>query len=196
MRASGRPHSGWPGPDLLSWPYMDLPVEWNAALTHEPTARHLDGLVAEHVMGWRRPTRPYQAWDRRPDVPGVMLCRQGELPHFCADIAAAWQVVEKLRERFTVDITVENTVARVRIFTGDRYDLLPGAMRDLARVEAPTAPFAICLAALQTVQAGDIPASEPGVPDNVAQVHELIARVDHAMRLEQENRARDDPAIP
>ena len=184
--------SGWARRDLLSWPDMDLPVSWNAALTHEPTARHLDGLIAEHVMGWRRPTRPYQAWDKRPDVPGVMLCRQRELPHFCADIAAAWQVVEKLRERFTVDISVDHSVARVRVFAGDRYDLLPGALRDLAQVEARTAPMAICLAALQAVQPRDQPARGRGVADNVAEVHELIARVDHAMRLEQEGRAQND----
>jgi len=167
---------------------MDLPVELNAALTHEPTAQHLDALVAEQVMGWLKPSRPYQAWDKRPDLPGVMLCRQHELPRFCSDIAAAWQVVEKLRERFSVDISVDHSVARVRVFAGDRYDLLPGAVRDLAQVEARTAPIAICLAALETVQASDIPAGEQDVTDNVAEVHELIARVDHAIRLEQEGR--------
>ena len=171
---------------------MDLPVESNPAFTPEPTAQHLDALVAEQVMGWRKPSRPYQPWDKRPDLPGVMLCRQHELPRFCSDIAAAWQVVEKLRERFSVDINVDHSVARVRVSAGDRYDLLPGAVRDLAQVEARTAPIAICLAALQTVQASDIPASEQDVTDNVAEVHELIARVDHAIRLEQEDRAWDD----
>ena len=171
---------------------MDLPVDSNAAFTHEPTAQHLDALVAEQVMGWRKPRRPYQPWDKRPDLPGVMLCRQHELPRFCSDIAAAWQVVDKLRERFSVDINVDHSVARVRVSAGDRYDLLPGAVRDLAQVEARTAPIAICLAALQTVQASDIPASEQDVTDNVAEVHELIARVDHAIRLEQEGRAWDD----
>ena len=172
---------------------MDLPVEWNTTQTPEPTEQHLDLLVAEHVMGWRKPTRPYQAWDRRPDVPGVILCRQHELPHFSTDIAAAWQVVEKLRERCTVDISVEHSVARVRVFRGDRYDLLPGAVRDLAQVEARTAPLAICLAALQAVQADDPPATEHDVTENVAEVHALIARVDHALQLEQES--RDDPTV-
>jgi len=167
---------------------MDFPVELNAALTYEPTALRLDALVAEQVMGWRKPNRPYQSWDKRPDLPGVMLCRQHELPRFSSDIAAAWQVVEKLRERFSVEIRVDHSVARVRVFAGDRYDLLPGAVRDLAQVEARTAPIAICLAALQTVQEGEMPAAEPDVTDNVAVVHELIARVDHALRLEQEDR--------
>lgn len=170
---------------------MDLPVHWNAALAHEPTAENLDGLVAEQVMGWRKPTRPYQPWDKRPDLPGVMLCGQHELPRFCSDIAAAWQVVHKLRERFTVEIRVEHSAARVRVLAGDRYDLLPGAVHDLAQVEARTAPIAICLAALQTVQFVDMPATEQDVTDNVAVVHELIARVDHALRLEQESRARE-----
>ncbi len=175
---------------------MDLPVELNAALTQEPAAQHLDPLVAEQVMGWRKPSRPYQPWDKRPDVPGVMLCRQHELPRFSSDIAAAWQVVEKLRERFAVEIHVDNSVARVRIFAGDRYDLLPGAVRDLAQVEARTAPMAICLAALHTVRAREMSASEHDVTDNIAEVHELIARVDHAMRLEQKGRAWEDRTNP
>jgi hypothetical protein len=39
-------------------------------------------------------------------------------------------------------------------------------------------------------------ASEQDVTDNIAEVHELIARVDHAMRLEQKGRAWEDRTNP
>ena len=174
---------------------MEIQFEGKAASTHEPTARHLDGLVAEQVMGWHRPTRPYQPWDKRPDLPGVMLCRQHELPRFCTDIAAAWQVVDKLRERFSVDVCVERSIARVRIFAGDRYDLLPGAVQDVAVAEAASAPVAICVAALQAVEIVDGPEDPPGRTENVAEVHELISRIEAAIHREQVAR-EGEPAEP
>jgi len=174
---------------------MEIQFDGNATVAHEPTARHLDGLVAEQVMGWHKPTRPYQPWDKRPDLPGVMLCRQHELPRFCTDITAAWQVVEKLRERFSVDISVESSVVKVRVFAGDRYDLLPGAVRDVAVAEAASAPVAICVAALQAVETVDGPEDPPGKPENVAEVHELITRIEAAIHREQAARG-GDPSVP
>ncbi len=175
---------------------MQLPSEWTPVnLSQTPAARRLDGMIAEKVMGWARPSRPYQPWDKRPDVPGVMLCRQHELPPFCTDIRSAWDVVEKLRERFTIDVSIDSESANVRIFTGDRYELLPGAVRDLAFVEAPTAPMAICLAALKAVenQVASEGVSEPA--ENVAEIHELIARLDEAARRAQANRESATPRI-
>ena len=132
---------------------MEFPPELTSAdLSHTSTAKRLDGLVAETVLGWTKPTRPYQSWDKRPDVPGVMLCRQNELPAFSSEIGAAWEVVEKLRKRYHVDISVGHRAARVRVFLGEPYELLPGAVRDLANVEARTAPMAICLAGLEAVE--------------------------------------------
>lgn len=61
--------------------------------------RELDRLVAERVMGWRvfgTPevyaywTEPYEGEKRLGDMPS--------LPRFSTDIAAAWTVVERMRE--------------------------------------------------------------------------------------------------
>lgn len=62
----------------------------------------MDALVAEKVMGWK-PTESYwpsqsyrvKCWNTpQSNVPLDMAC----LPHYSTDIAAAWQVVERLRD--------------------------------------------------------------------------------------------------
>jgi hypothetical protein len=53
-----------------------------------PAGRELDALVAEKVMGWKLlPIVHFVVTDIGEEVP---------CPRFSADIAAAWQVVEKL----------------------------------------------------------------------------------------------------
>lgn len=62
--------------------------------------RSLDRLVAEKVMGWTPPTRPYQPWDMDPvNHPGCVLVGNDSLPHFSESIADAWLVVERMREK-------------------------------------------------------------------------------------------------
>jgi hypothetical protein len=54
-----------------------------------PAGRELDALVAERVLGLRID----DAWFQHPD--GRRVSSDG-LPHYSTDIAAAWQVVDKL----------------------------------------------------------------------------------------------------
>lgn len=60
--------------------------------------RELDRLVAEQIMGWRYYASGYGLAAQRP----YWVTPQGpfsaeNLPRFSADVAAAWQVVERLR---------------------------------------------------------------------------------------------------
>jgi hypothetical protein len=107
--------------------------------------RELDALVAEKVMG-RRFTRH--------------LCEPGTPPHewvdsdvpeYSTDIAAAWGVVEKLREHFAgVEVmALTKTNANPNYFEAKLW--ANTWVHSFA--EAPTAPHAICLAALKAVGA-------------------------------------------
>lgn len=72
-----------------------------------------------------------------------------ELPHYSTDIAAAWEVVERLRERYDRQL-------EVRPYSLKLSNAYRVAIRDvhaeLDYVTAPTAPLAICLAALAVVE--------------------------------------------
>ena len=90
------------------------------------TPRERDAWVAEAVMGWQ--------WT------------------YTSDIAAAWQVVEKM---------MEGEHNSFRLFRCDGFpesrrcaaSFKPSVESALKLVEAPTAPEAICLAALMAVLA-------------------------------------------
>ncbi len=60
--------------------------------------RELDALVAEHVMGWRSVSKPKEAPDPKDleDYFGIAEGACWLVPHYSTDIAAAWQVVEKI----------------------------------------------------------------------------------------------------
>lgn len=117
--------------------------------------RDLDALVAERVFGWtRHPKKPHRTDNRA--IGGVVFCRP-ECPgidfggalnyvaHYSTDIASAWLVVEKLIE------TTPRGDVQVNHFDGqwgaslghnaEGYERGPSAF-------APTAPEAICKAAL------------------------------------------------
>ena len=111
--------------------------------------RELDALVAEKVMGW-------QWYDGHGTAgPSYWETQGGEFAHFgefepSTDIAAAWEVVEKMAE-LVGPISVawgsfgtEGNMASVMAFMGNP----PG-------VVAPTAPLAICRAALLAVMERD-----------------------------------------
>ena len=107
--------------------------------------RELDALIAEKIIGWRVDYDSYRHWT---DIPGVkakdlILSEPGyifhgektieDVPHYSTDIAAAWQVAEKVR------LTVAPFGADMWSATHDgKY----------FRVEH-SAPYAICLAALR-----------------------------------------------
>ena len=116
--------------------------------------REVDALIAVKVMGWQYtignyrpllvPTNndPRMSWVAEWDEKG----RPDWLPHYSTEISAAWQVIEKMLEiGFSSRIKVEERKCTKCAFWRvgiSRYISLP----------APTAPLAICRAALMTVQ--------------------------------------------
>ena len=120
--------------------------------------RELDALVAEQVMGWTacdpaQESRPWECGDERPSVRTGMGIPPGEsdrneIPHFSTDIAAAWEVVEKLdRDGHTMEMDKRDAGWVVRFVDYSKDPILSMEITDTA----PTAPLAICLAALKAV---------------------------------------------
>lgn len=117
--------------------------------------RELDALIAEKVMGITKLShRPLDANEMcrrcfRPAGQGDNLPASCVAQPYSTDIAAAWEVVEKLdlfgkrdmfiyknwRGKYSIDETVDAGMGT----------------RDIAIAEADTAPQAICLAALKAV---------------------------------------------
>jgi hypothetical protein len=132
--------------------------------------RELDALTAEKVMGWKlykciNPSHVYEPylWCSPEDtrVPNDHWPRHRVLdphetvadtvtkiiPHYSTDIAAAWQVVEKMLKIGQVNVGYHKLADpswACRIFG------LEGDLTDI-EVYAPTAPLAICLAALKAI---------------------------------------------
>jgi hypothetical protein len=122
-----------------------------------PAGREMDALVAERVMGWvRHPDSMYRHWcERQPDGTLRFLDQCEPLHtvrpwHPSTDIAAAWEVVEKLRgESFPWEFSlgwrhIEPFVSFGR--TANQKD-------EIGFSHGETAPLAICRAALKTVNA-------------------------------------------
>ena len=100
----------------------DVYEKW-AEESHAAWMRRIDVFVAEKVMGWVQETLEW----------GV-----SQLPHYSTQIADAWLVVEKLKERFDIEISC-NVQGWTMYVYNDTY----------SGIYAPTAPLAICLAALK-----------------------------------------------
>lgn len=91
--------------------------------------RQIDTLVAQYVMGL-----PDKDINRRTMV-------RSDLPHYTTDIAAAWQVVEKLKKHgFYAVIWVKPGI--VQLYCHNEVCTIE---------EKGTVPLAICLAALKAV---------------------------------------------
>lgn len=112
--------------------------------------RELDALVAEKVMG----LRCERLMTNPPKPSGLMRSPGGELvglPYFSTDISVAWKVVEEMRGRgYWVSVQMQPKSGDV-----DCVMWLPSAddTQDFSDDEAPTAPLAICRAALKAVGA-------------------------------------------
>ena len=107
--------------------------------------RELDALVAEKVMEWEWRGLSH-GWYHGE---GRLFLDEDELPHYSTQIADAWLVVEKLvGDGFYVDIGVQEDRAQVQLetLTDRSWTIRVGS------TEAPTAPLAICLAALKVVE--------------------------------------------
>jgi hypothetical protein len=115
--------------------------------------RELDALVATKVFGLRVVTaaesqvsiaRHLDPTDRfvEVDVAGV-FCGMKGIRHYSTDIAAAWQVVEKMRSSGHLsDINTRSEYVECEFWTGNHTDGV---------ASSDTAPHAICLAALKAL---------------------------------------------
>lgn len=116
-------------------------------------SREIDALVAERVMGYGSRVKMFVSGPIINDAYPVAV------PNYSTDIAAAWQVVEKMREiACQVDVTshgehevvlAHGVVCYIHGFNEDfwREGMLDA---DYSAV-ADTAPMAICLAALRAI---------------------------------------------
>ncbi len=109
-------------------------------------SRELDALVAERVMGWKKwvPARPESlpitslatpCWE---DTDGRVIAQHSWNPS--TEISAAWEVVEKLKQR-----DKDNTFFLEIEFYNNAWNCQIGGS---VEASAPTAPLAICRAAL------------------------------------------------
>jgi len=103
--------------------------------------RELDALVAEKVMGWKA----VQVFDLK-DTDGTNIANGitpynigQRVPHYSTDIASAWEVVEEMQNN-EWDFTLKNHKRKYEAIFGTLYNAF-----------APTAPEAICKAALLAV---------------------------------------------
>lgn len=113
--------------------------------------RELDALVAEKVMGWNRLGRDGPSLFGTPprhrttdDLSGTGT-GQWHVPRYSTDIAAAWEVVERL-DMLGSD-GPEGGLVLLR--SGDVYMLQDEV--GIHYESAPTAQHAICLAAIKAV---------------------------------------------
>lgn len=128
-------------------PRLSIPV------TELEAGRELDAKVAVEVMGWRLHGDP--GWGSRI-IEGPHECgcpshdEAGYVPNFSTDIAAAWPVLEHFTHPIWFEVGSMND--------GTYYcEILQGGstasdVHCLSHEHAPTAPLAICLAALKAVE--------------------------------------------
>lgn len=122
-----------------------------------PAGRELDALVAEKVFNYairkewvHSADEPDRIWYRPP---GSDLFA-ADLPRYSTDIAVAWRVVEKIKAIPRPQVTYKGAYVRVAV-----TESASGAACDVqlwgktCQAKAPTAPHAICLAALKVVGA-------------------------------------------
>lgn len=106
-----------------------------------PAGPALDELIAERVMGWTRRDGPVFSHESRWQAPGVK--GWDWLPEYSTDIAAAWQVVEKLRAGcIHMRLTLSNHEDGRYTCTFDK------PMNEIYHAAADAAPLAVCRAAL------------------------------------------------
>ena len=135
-----------------------------------PAGRELDALVAEKVMGWRITAwNDGEPWGNREvfppfepinGIPADCDCishsEAGEPPHYSTDIAAAWEVFQKVTDLGYIPAIAQCTSGWACDFwteeaadeTG-RVDYIH-KFREYGQVSAP---LAICRAALKVVGA-------------------------------------------
>ena len=110
--------------------------------------RELDALVAEKVMAYTRNADGsfLNAVGYHLSADNVCAEEYNRLPHFSTDIAAAWEVVEKLRPRFEFNAFVYENGVRVAFWKKRTCGEIAGFC------VADEIPHAICLAALKALE--------------------------------------------
>lgn len=119
----------------------------------------LDALVAEKVMGWKRiePDGRYfhGGWSAgyaisKAEEHSIRSCAAPlrMLPTYSSDIAAAWEIVRKFLEQLRWNVELSSDQGELLEW---RCELRGGDPYVEVYADAPTAPEAICLAALDAV---------------------------------------------
>mgnify|MGYP000733353148 CR=1 FL=1 len=113
----------------------------------------IDALIAEKVMGLHVEWRSGQPMWVGKDLPGTpYVLGDGLYGHtirpYSTDIREAWIVAEKIHDLQPRFVLEAQPFVRPRVWWCSVYGL--------DRVEAPTAPLAICLAALKYVESNTI----------------------------------------
>lgn len=128
--------------------------------------RELDALVAEKVMGWTKLLTPegeqiFDYW-RSPE-PYMRNCTSDDIPQYSTDIAAAWQVIDKLTagdetDEDPIQLTRGHRLRRLYSSADWHSGRNSGWWALFVTDGTPgygaygdTAPHAICLAALAAV---------------------------------------------
>lgn len=111
--------------------------------------RKLDALVAEKVMGWKDISGPDHGIDMWQTPEGHRGIRGKDIPSYSTDIAAAWEVAEKLSQ-LCFGLWRVGDEWECELDSNDGRFLVAG---DSVHVfgSGISAPLAICLAALKAV---------------------------------------------
>ncbi len=109
--------------------------------------RKIDWLVAEHI---------FHATYLDPDAAGILLPLEVQLPHYSTDIKDAWQVVEWIvgKDCTEHDLFIECWADGewfVAFHPFGYSSRKPCASDDGKKTGSPSAPLAICRAALKSV---------------------------------------------
>lgn len=108
------------------------------------TDRELDALVAEKVMGWKR--HPSVGVWYPLNLHPLQNVYGHVLPPYSTSIVAAWEVVEKIGEKYAIELHWRESMWNCSIEEGDEV-----TAHYIATAESRNASKAICLAALKAV---------------------------------------------
>lgn len=120
-----------------------------------PAGREMRAMIAERIMGWKRARRK-STGEPNPDhdlwvteITHIATWPDRYAPHIWApdrDIAAAWEVVEKMRDEFWgIDVTADDH------YWGCEFWRFDGSHKRIHGA-GEKAPLAICRAALLAYQ--------------------------------------------
>jgi hypothetical protein len=121
-----------------------------------PAGREMDALIAGKIMGYKKIVIGSISWWVKESPLAMSYQFMAECADYCPsqDIAAAWQVVEKIKGLcFETQILMWDYSDKVTVCLFPRHgheEFIP-----TLTVHAETAPLAICRAALLAVMDGD-----------------------------------------